>query len=52
MTVHHECGPVPDCGGTFRCARCKKTVGWCCGASDNRPDVCDACWAELEVPLS
>lgn len=35
-----------ECGGTFRCSKCRKLVGWCLGASDERPDYCDSCWSE------
>ena len=37
-------GPVA-CGGTFRCPRCQKLYGWCCGAGegDERDDYCDGC---------
>lgn len=42
-----------DCGCSdeeeFRCARCNMLVGWCMGAADNAPDVCDACWYQLNV---
>ena len=37
-------GPVPSCGGTFVCAKCKRTVGWCRGCADDLPDLCAACW--------
>lgn len=33
----------------FRCASCGRYVPWSYGASDDMPDVCDACWARLRV---
>lgn len=30
----------------FLCARCRRRVPWCFGAADDRPELCDDCWAE------
>jgi hypothetical protein len=38
-----KCG-VPGCGGTYRCPKCRRTVGWCFGCADDRPELCDDCW--------
>jgi hypothetical protein len=31
------------CGGIFVCAACGKLKGWCCGACDDTPDLCNDC---------
>jgi hypothetical protein len=31
------------CSGIFVCAACGKLKGWCCGAADELPDLCDRC---------
>jgi hypothetical protein len=40
----------PGCK-SFRCTRCKSTVGWCSGAvhEEGHPanNWCDACWCEV-----
>jgi len=37
----------------FRCPRCNMLVGWCMGAADGMPEICDACWAQVhKVDLS
>lgn len=36
-----------DCGGTFVCKGCGRTVGWCFGCDDPDPklaELCDDCW--------
>jgi hypothetical protein len=40
----HEAACEEDCGGIYRCARCRRLVGWCLGAHDSMPHHCDACW--------
>jgi hypothetical protein len=38
-----------DCGGTFVCPGCGRTVGWCYGCDDKDEDLaelCDDCWAK------
>ena len=35
-----ECEPHE----TFVCPACGRRVGYCLGAYDNMPDVCDFCW--------
>ena len=41
----------PTCGGAFKCARCKKLVGWCLGGLEGsvRDDWCNACWCKDEA---
>jgi hypothetical protein len=34
----------PTCGGVFECGDCGQLVGWCKGADDEEPDLCDVCW--------
>lgn len=37
----------PECGGTFVCVECGRTVGWCRGGDDPDPrlaEMCSACW--------
>jgi hypothetical protein len=38
------------CGGVYRCAKCGRYVGWCCGCvlGDGKDDLCDECWARSE----
>jgi hypothetical protein len=36
-----DCGG--SCGGTYVCNRCEKTFGWCIGACDDTPSLCDDC---------
>jgi hypothetical protein len=31
------------CGGTYVCNRCEGEFGWCTGASDDTPALCDDC---------
>jgi hypothetical protein len=31
------------CGGTYECPRCDRTFGWCIGAHDDTPALCDEC---------
>jgi hypothetical protein len=38
---------VGTCGGTYVCTGCERKVGWCFGAADNMPELCDECWAEV-----
>lgn len=35
---------------TFKCRHCKRIYPWCQGASDDRPDWCDDCWARNPPP--
>jgi hypothetical protein len=41
MTVNGR--PVYFCGGTYECPRCDRTFGWCIGADDDTPALCDEC---------
>jgi hypothetical protein len=43
--VHHGCRgrAAPTCGGVYRCATCRRRVGFCLGASDAYPADCDSC---------
>lgn len=44
--IHPNCNP--DCGGEFRCARCRRLVGWCFGCADDITDgLCDDCTVEV-----
>ena len=41
MTTH-----APDChgcDGTYTCPRCEREFGWCTGAQDDTPALCDDC---------
>jgi hypothetical protein len=31
------------CGGTYTCPRCEHEFGWCIGAADDTPALCDDC---------
>jgi len=35
--------PVYGCGGTYVCPRCDGVFGWCTGAWDDTPALCDDC---------
>lgn len=35
--------PLYECGGTYTCNRCDREFGWCSGAMDDTPALCDAC---------
>ena len=39
------CNGLPwySCGGTYVCNRCDRTFGWCIGACDDTPALCDEC---------
>ncbi len=41
----------PTCGGSFRCSRCLKLVGWCRGGCEGsiRDNWCEVCWAKPMV---
>lgn len=41
MTMNGK--PVYLCGGTYVCNRCERVFGWCTGALDDTPGLCDAC---------
>jgi hypothetical protein len=30
----------------YRCLKCRRYVPWCFGAADDKPELCDDCWAE------
>jgi hypothetical protein len=32
-----------DCGGDYVCNRCERKFGWCLGAFDDTPAICDEC---------
>jgi hypothetical protein len=36
-------------GRTYFCKPCGRRVPWCFGAGDDRPDICDDCWAAAEA---
>ncbi len=40
----HQCD-VDACGGLFMCHECDRFVGWCLGAADDEPGLCDECWS-------
>lgn len=49
--LHHRgCDCTPEM--VFFCTGCGKRVGWCLGAADNRPTICDFCWGEIEHPFA
>jgi len=35
--------PLYECGGTYTCPRCDRVFGWCIGAYDDTPALCDEC---------
>ena len=35
--------PAYSCGGTYTCNRCEREFGWCLGAVDDTPALCDEC---------
>lgn len=35
--------PVYRCGGDYTCPRCEREFGWCTGALDDTPALCDEC---------
>ncbi len=35
--------PVYSCSGTYVCPRCEGEFGWCTGAWDDTPALCDDC---------
>jgi hypothetical protein len=37
------CGDETEECGEFVCGHCGQIVPWCCGASDDTPDLCDDC---------
>jgi len=44
MEAAHICHTDSEpCGGIFVCAACGKLKGWCCGADDDVPELCDDC---------
>ena len=36
------------CGGVFVCPWCERTVGYCMGAADDAPALCDDCWGKAQ----
>lgn len=42
----------PTCGGSYRCEKCGRLVGWCNGAilsdDEDRNGWCDECWGRSE----
>lgn len=41
---------APDCrgcAGTYICNRCDRVCGWCFGAVDDAPGICDDCFAAI-----
>lgn len=40
-----QCEP----GMVFTCDLCERLMPWCMGAADDRPDVCDECYASIEA---
>lgn len=43
---HYRCGCSPSMH-RFKCCYCEDVVGWCCGAADDEPYACDACWSQI-----
>lgn len=43
-------GSAPRCGGVYQCNRCERLCGYCFGAADEMPGVCDDCFCEIGVP--
>ena len=39
-----------SCPGTYTCRGCERACGWCFGAADEHPDLCDDCWAAYVFP--
>ena len=42
---------APDCdgcGGTYLCPRCDREFGWCVGAFDDTPALCDDCASVIQ----
>ena len=35
--------PFFSCGGVYVCPRCDREFGWCIGAYDDTPALCDEC---------
>ena len=35
--------PLHHCGGTYVCPWCDRKFGWCIGAFDDTPALCDEC---------
>jgi hypothetical protein len=50
-TRHRKCRCRVPCQKRFRCQaaghRGDRATPWCNGASDDMPEVCDACWCKL-----
>jgi hypothetical protein len=44
--VHYD-GCDTECGGTWTCAGCNRLVGYCCGCTDDMPELCDDCWNDV-----
>lgn len=42
-------GDAPHCGGVYVCIRCARACGYCFGASDDMPAVCDDCWHVIDA---
>jgi hypothetical protein len=46
--VIHEPACDGMCGDAFECEECGEMYGPCKGAADDRPEVCDYCWVQLD----
>jgi hypothetical protein len=44
--------PVHECGGAYTCPRCESDFGWCIGAYDDTPALCDECANLIQGPQS
>ena len=52
VTHSPGCDGAEDCGGVYRCSRCRRLFGWCCGGgdgsgTDERDEMCDDCYVEV-----
>jgi len=43
----HGGGCDARCGGTWTCPGCERFLGYCMGCSDDMPELCDDCWADV-----
>jgi len=44
--VHYD-GCDAACGGAWPCPGCERLVGYCCGCTDDMPELCDDCWRDV-----
>ena len=52
--IHPNCNDLHPCSGEFRCARCRRLVGWCfgCAGDDGCNGLCDDCTVEIWKKVS